>query len=69
MAQATADVCLNCLGKATKSQDSCRRSTTGPRNDGPIRQDEAVLKAAETADVVVDASNALGIQAPEVCVG
>lgn len=69
MAQATAYVCLNCLGKATKSQDSWRRSTTGPRNDDPIRQDEAVLKAAETADVFVDAGNALGIQAQEMCDG
>lgn len=58
MAQATAYVCLNCLGKATKSQDSWRRSTTGPRNNDPIRQDEAVSKAAQIADVFVDASNA-----------
>lgn len=69
MAQATAYVRLNCLGKATKFHDSRRRSTTGPRNDGPIRQDEAVSKAAETADVFVDASNALGIQAQDVCLG
>lgn len=69
MAQATAYVRLNRLGKAIKFHNSWRRSTTGPRNDCPIRQDEAVLKAAEIADVFVDASNALGIQAQDVCVG
>lgn len=59
-------LCLNCLGKATKFQDS---STTSPRNEGPIRQSEAVSKAAETADVLGDASNALGIQAQMGCIG